>query len=218
MHNIGEMGHSRGGEGVVQHFVLNKCLGSPYGIKAVLPLAPVDFNRPIVDDVPLSVILPYCDGDVSDLQGIHFYDDALYTSPGDTTAEVHAGGPGREPQLLQHHLDARRLAGRHRRRLELLVAEPHGTAAAERRAGVHGWLLPPLPRWFRWRTGIKPYFDGTHIEPASSEPADTHTSYHAQSADRRDVNNYKVSRGPVDEPARWRGEAEEADAVRPLRR
>jgi predicted dienelactone hydrolase len=76
--NIGEMGHSRGGEGVVKSYDLNKSLGSPYGINAVLPLAPVDFNRTVINNVPLSVILPYCDGDVSDNQGIHFYDDALY--------------------------------------------------------------------------------------------------------------------------------------------
>ena len=35
----------------------------------------------------MSVILPYCDGDVCDLQGAHFYDDALYTSPADATAK-----------------------------------------------------------------------------------------------------------------------------------
>ena len=46
MQNIGTMGHSRGGEGVVRNFQINKALGSPYGIKAVLPLAPVDFGRP----------------------------------------------------------------------------------------------------------------------------------------------------------------------------
>lgn len=83
MTRIGTMGHSRGGEGVVRHFVLNNSLGAPYGIKAVFPLAPVDFNRPVVNSAALSVLLPYCDGDVSDLQGVHFYDDARYNVPGD---------------------------------------------------------------------------------------------------------------------------------------
>ena len=83
MTRIGTMGHSRGGEGVVRHFVLNNSLGAPYGIKAVFPLAPVDFNRPVVNRAALSVLLPYCDGDVSDLQGVHFYDDARYNVPGD---------------------------------------------------------------------------------------------------------------------------------------
>src|SRR5215213_10277244 len=80
---VGTMGHSRGGEGVVRHYVLNNSLGAPYGIKAVFPLAPVDFNRFVVNNAALNVLLPYCDGDVSDLQGIHFYDDARYNVPGD---------------------------------------------------------------------------------------------------------------------------------------
>ena len=80
---VGTMGHSRGGEGVVRHYVLNNSLGAPYGVKAVFPLAPVDFNRPVVNRAALTVLLPYCDGDVSDLQGVHFYDDARYNVPGD---------------------------------------------------------------------------------------------------------------------------------------
>jgi len=80
---VGTMGHSRGGEGVVRHYVLNNQLGAPYGIKAVFPLAPVDFNRFVVNNAALNVLLPYCDGDVSDLQGVHFYDDARYNVPGD---------------------------------------------------------------------------------------------------------------------------------------
>jgi hypothetical protein len=84
---VGTMGHSRGGEGVVRHYQLNASLGSPYGIKAVLPLAPVDFNRPVINNVPLAVMLPYCDGDVADLQGVHFYDDARYNVPGDAAAK-----------------------------------------------------------------------------------------------------------------------------------
>jgi hypothetical protein len=78
------MGHSRGGEGVVRHVLLNRSLGAPYGINAVLPLAPVDFNRPVINNVPLAVQVSYCDGDVTDLQGVHFFDDARYNVPGDT--------------------------------------------------------------------------------------------------------------------------------------
>ncbi len=81
---VGTMGHSRGGEGVVRQFILNNALGKPYGIKAVFPLAPVDFSRFTVNNAALNVLLPYCDGDVSDLQGVHFYDDARYNVPGDT--------------------------------------------------------------------------------------------------------------------------------------
>ena len=84
MNNIGTMGHSRGGEGVIEHALYNRELGDPYGINAVLTLAPVDFNRPVLNGIPLMNIAPYCDGDVSDLQGVHFYDDSRYIDDSDT--------------------------------------------------------------------------------------------------------------------------------------
>ncbi|WP_143044173.1 hypothetical protein [Nonomuraea jiangxiensis] len=76
--DIGLMGHSRGGEGVVKAALMNAGRPKPYGIKAVLPLAPTDFARATLPGVPMAVILPYCDGDVSNQQGQHFYDDSLY--------------------------------------------------------------------------------------------------------------------------------------------
>ena len=79
MTNVGLMGHSRGGEGVVEAALLNAELKRPYGIRAVLPLAPVDFGRPTLPDVPMAVLLPYCDGDVSNQQGQHFFDDTRYS-------------------------------------------------------------------------------------------------------------------------------------------
>lgn len=85
MQRIGTMGHSRGGEGVVYNALLNRSLGSPYGIKAVLTLAPVDFFRKKLNGIPLMNIAPYCDGDVSNIQGVYFYDDVRYT---DTTDET----------------------------------------------------------------------------------------------------------------------------------
>ncbi len=75
---VGTMGHSRGGEGVARHYVYNRDLGSPYGVRAVLPLAPVNFSRELLDGVNINVFLPYCDGDVVDLQGAHYFDDARY--------------------------------------------------------------------------------------------------------------------------------------------
>ncbi|GAB3255588.1 hypothetical protein GCM10027456_32220 [Kineosporia babensis] len=76
--NVGLMGHSRGGEGVVTAAALNSARPSPYGIRAVLPLAPTDFARNTLPGAAMAVILPYCDGDVSDQQGQHFYDDSRY--------------------------------------------------------------------------------------------------------------------------------------------
>ena len=76
--NIGVMGHSRGGEGATAAVTLNQALAHPWGIKSVLPLAPVDFGRMTVGDVPMMVVLPYCDGDVSNQQGQHMIDDSRY--------------------------------------------------------------------------------------------------------------------------------------------
>lgn len=83
LQRVATMGHSRGGEGVIYHALYNKSLGSPYGLKGVITLAPVDFFRKIMNGIPLMNIAPYCDGDVSDLQGVHFYDDARYNDSAD---------------------------------------------------------------------------------------------------------------------------------------
>jgi hypothetical protein len=83
MQDIGLMGHSRGGEGVVEAYNYNLSVGAPYGIKAVFALAPVDFQRFTDNNVPFAVMLPYADGDVSDLQGIHYFDDEQFNVPGD---------------------------------------------------------------------------------------------------------------------------------------
>ena len=56
-------------------------------VDAVFPLAPVDFFRPVINDTPINVLLPYHDGDVSDLQGIDYFDDARYNVPGDEAAK-----------------------------------------------------------------------------------------------------------------------------------
>jgi hypothetical protein len=83
LQRVGLMGHSRGGEGVVAAALLNAQQRRGFGIRAVWPLAPTDFNRLVLPAVPLAVLLPYCDGDVVDLQGVHYYDDARYAQPGD---------------------------------------------------------------------------------------------------------------------------------------
>src|SRR5262249_37469718 len=83
LQNIGIMGHSRGGEGVVRSYNLNRSLGSPYGITAVFALAPIDFTNSTINNVPFAVLLPYNDGDVSNLEGVHFFDDSRYNVPGD---------------------------------------------------------------------------------------------------------------------------------------
>lgn len=75
--NVGIMGHSRGGEGVVRAAQLNQAAGEPFGIRSVLPLASVDYNRITLPQVNMLGVLPYCDGDVEDLQAQHLLDDSM---------------------------------------------------------------------------------------------------------------------------------------------
>jgi hypothetical protein len=78
--NVGIMGHSRGGEGVVAASTLNDALpvSQQFGIKAVLPLAPVDYDRISMPNVATATVLPYCDGDVENLMGQHIVDDSRH--------------------------------------------------------------------------------------------------------------------------------------------
>lgn len=73
---VGLMGHSRGGEGVARAVGLDDERGGGHGIDAVFALAPTDFARWPVPDVAFATLLPYCDGDVFNLQGAWMYDDA----------------------------------------------------------------------------------------------------------------------------------------------
>ncbi|MBI3210859.1 MAG: hypothetical protein HYZ37_18395 [Candidatus Solibacter usitatus] len=89
LNNIGLMGHSRGGEGIRAAYNYNRQDAAPFAIKALLEIGPVDFGRTSsltavttgnatfnVDGAAFSVILPGCDGDVLDNQGMRVYDRA----------------------------------------------------------------------------------------------------------------------------------------------
>ena len=79
---VGLMGHSRGGEAVARAVHMNASRKSPYGIRAVLPLAPTAVEgRTAIPDVPMATILPYCDGDVNTLEGQAYQDDSRYAFP-----------------------------------------------------------------------------------------------------------------------------------------
>lgn len=82
---IGLFGHSRGGEGIRAALNQYRDTGSIWPsqfrnkptIRALFELAPVDrqTNRVLnADGVAWNVLLPTCDGDVSDLQGKHVFD------------------------------------------------------------------------------------------------------------------------------------------------
>jgi hypothetical protein len=92
---IGLFGHSRGGEGVRAALTQYRDIGSIWPsqfrnkprIRALFELAPVDgqTNRVLnAEGVAWNVLLPTCDGDVSDLQGQRVF-DRMITARAETT-------------------------------------------------------------------------------------------------------------------------------------
>jgi hypothetical protein len=80
--NTGMMGHSRGGDGVRAAYNDYIMTGSiwpgmiedPITFKGIFEIAPVDFLGNNSKDVAWNIIAGLCDGDVSDIVGIHPYD------------------------------------------------------------------------------------------------------------------------------------------------
>ncbi len=78
------VGHSRGGEGV-DRASIQIPESAPYRIAGQVLLAPTDFAWHTAPYVPTVTVLPYCDGDVYDLQGQRFTDVARDLAPGDNS-------------------------------------------------------------------------------------------------------------------------------------
>lgn len=72
---LGLVGHSRGGEGIMTYAEELADHPGDLAPKLLLPLAPVDFNRPSVRGITTGLITPECDHDVTDIQGVHYFDD-----------------------------------------------------------------------------------------------------------------------------------------------
>jgi hypothetical protein len=91
--HVGLMGHSRGGEGMRAAYEQYRAAGSPWparigqaiGFEAIFEIGPVDGqtgpatapNRLDADGLAWTVLLPNCDGDVFNLQGVRPYDRML---------------------------------------------------------------------------------------------------------------------------------------------
>ncbi|MFN8075705.1 MAG: hypothetical protein U0Q15_09820 [Kineosporiaceae bacterium] len=74
------VGHSRGGEGV-NRAALDSAVPTdghpvPWRVRGMMLIAPTAFGRAPAPGVPVVVVLPGCDGDLADLQGQAYLDDA----------------------------------------------------------------------------------------------------------------------------------------------
>ena len=207
LQRVGTMGHSRGGEGVVRHYAHNLSLGAPYGVKAVFPLAPVNFNRTIANNVPLTVALPYCDGDVNDNQGVHFYDDARYNVAGDAapkhTVQVMGANhnffntvwtPGLFPAGTADDWTAFTSGGTGDAQCGTVAGNHRLTAAQQRGVGL-AYISAAMRAYVGGETQFTPYLTGAAAPPPSAQTNEIHVSYHAPdtAATRRDVNRLLTS-------------------------
>ncbi|MDQ1295139.1 MAG: hypothetical protein QG608_3024 [Actinomycetota bacterium] len=76
------VGHSRGGEGANRAALDSTTLQSvPWNIRGQVLIAPTARGRNPAPGVPTAVILPACDGDVSDLEGQYYLDAARDVAP-----------------------------------------------------------------------------------------------------------------------------------------
>ncbi len=97
MTRIGLMGHSRGGDAVTSFIDYNRTRtdGPRYPLRGgVISLAPVDYERKAPYGMPYMSILPFCDGDVSNLQGARFYERSQYINPGDPFPRIQSSQLG----------------------------------------------------------------------------------------------------------------------------
>ena len=78
------VGHSRGGEGVDRASIQIPA-AAPYTIAGQVLLAPTNFGTQTAPYVPTVTVLPYCDGDVFDLQGQRFTDSSRDLLDDDTS-------------------------------------------------------------------------------------------------------------------------------------
>ena len=191
---VGTMGHSRGGEGVLRHFLFNQAQPSPYPVKVVVPIAPTDFSRWQVNNgVAVAQLLSYCDGDVSNIQGVHAYDDARYkmTTSGfqqyvavmganhnffNTVWTPGNGFPASDDWTATSDPFCGTVAGNGR----LTAAQQRSVASAY------------LPAFFRSQVGgesvFKPLIDGAAGLPPSVATLSLHVSFQDNDTQRRDVN------------------------------
>ena len=192
--SVGTMGHSRGGEGTMRHFGFNAAKPSPFPLKVIVPIAPTNFSRWQVNEgVAVAQLLSYCDGDVTNIQGIHYFDDARYRQATRgyqnyvavmganhnffNTVWTPGMGPGASDDWS-------------------IGGDPHcGTVAgngrltsAQQRAVGQAYLAA----FFRTEVGEEPgflgYIDGSAGRPPTVASLNLHTSYHGNDTQRRDLN------------------------------
>jgi hypothetical protein len=195
--DIGIMGHSRGGEGAATATSLNAGLAHPWAIKSAFLLAPIDFTRATVPGVVTTTLLPYCDGDVSDQQGQHFYADSRNNTFGDNVLRSDIWVMGTDHDFYNQewtppvpsaaddwHASTDSVCGMDSPTTTRLAATQQFQVGSAYLAGFFELTLGN-------QTQFLPMFDGTQSEPPSvSTFADVRTVANQPSSMREDVTTF----------------------------
>src|SRR5262249_40850411 len=147
--------------------------------------------------------LGYCDGDVSDLQGVHYFDDARYNVPGDTAAKhtiLTMGAnhnffntiwtPGLFPAGTADDWTAFVSGGR-RDSLCGPARPSQRLTDAEQRGAGRAYMMAFFRVYLGNESAFLPLLKGDELPPPSALTSQIHVSYHAPSAPasaRLDVN------------------------------
>jgi hypothetical protein len=157
--------------------------------------------------VPLSVVLPYCDGDVNDNQGVHFYDDVRYNVAGDPAAkhtiQVMGGNhnyfntvwtPGLFSAGTADDWTAFTSGGSGDAQCGTGAGNHRLTAAQQRGVGL-AYVSAVMRAYVGGESQFVPYLTGEAPPPPSAQTTEIHVSYHAPdtAATRRDVNRLLTS-------------------------
>ena len=174
------IGHSRGGEGV-NRAAIDSVPANPWHIAGQVLIGPTDFGQQVASGVPTEVLLPYCDGDVSDLQGQQFVDRGrdITTDPALRSAVMVMGadhnffnrewtpGVSQAPSWDDWGDPRDPTCGTHAP-TRLTASQQRRVGAVYEAAGVHLFAAGD--------TGVLPLLDGSRARVASAKAAVVHSA------------------------------------------
>lgn len=170
------VGHSRGGEGV-DRAAIDRPLDAPWRLSGQVLIAPTAFGRQAAPYLPTVVVLPYCDGDVVDLQGQAYVDIGrdVVRDPALRSSVLVMGanhnyfntewtpGVSAAPSFDDWYDATDPVCG---------AASAHRLTAEEQRAAGVGYVSAAARLMLRGQHDPLPLFDGSPARPASAGDAD----------------------------------------------
>jgi dienelactone hydrolase len=174
------VGHSRGGEGV-NRASIRIPLSAPYRVVGQVLIAPTNFGSQTAPFVPTVTLLPYCDGDVIDLQGQRFTDVARDVVAGDPSLRSSVmvmganhnffntewtPGVSEAPSFDDWFGDENSACG---------TATDARLTASEQRAVGRSYVAGAVALFARGAEEFLPMYDGSRVVPTSAEQADVRT-------------------------------------------